>query len=127
VLSTGEEPWNIGHPPFLWTLTAGERAAGWGAGMPNIGEGSTGVTLFVTKHVAILLWSIVAALTGLAVVCIFKPPQDWTNVTAIVDALKNLAFMVAGGWLALLRNDSHASAASTPPTPEVLPELRVTP
>jgi len=68
---------------------------------------------YVTHHVALLLWSIVTALTLLAVVCIYKPPQDWTNASLIITTLKDLALLIAGGWLALLRSDSPDRAPAT--------------
>ena len=56
----------------------------------------------VTTHVVVILWTVVLALTAIGAVCIFKPPQEWTLLSTVVGVLKDLAFMIAGGWLALL-------------------------
>lgn len=70
----------------------------------------------VTSHVALILWTVVIALTSLGAVCIFKPPQEWTLLSTVVGALKELAFMIAGGWLALLHPSRIESTCRNTPT-----------
>lgn len=61
-----------------------------------------GTIKLVTTHVALILWTTVVALAAIGFVCIFQPPQEWALLSTVVGALKELAFLIAGGWLALL-------------------------
>jgi hypothetical protein len=93
-------------------------------------DGDTAVALraedtarIVTRHVALILSLCVVIQGALGGIVVFYPPQDWNLLNSIVQALKELSFMIAGGWLALLRPSGGASASATtpgaPPTPEM--------
>lgn len=75
----------------------------------------------VTRHVALILSFCVLILGGIAATVTFYPPQDWNLLNSIVQALKELAFMIAGGWLALLRPPGSAPAPAPVVAPAAVP------
>jgi len=53
-----------------------------------------------------VLMAAIGAMSGLAVACLFHPPQEWQIVSTVIANLKDVILMILAGHFALSRNAS---------------------